>query len=186
MRICQCFGQSMVEIIGLSDPDEVIVFVEAQDEKESIMVGAWTQLTVTELFRLPVEKPDIGTIDKVFVEVKKVSTRLVNTPIGPSPTKENEEGTRLTGQKLVFEGMLEQKAVYTAAKPDQPVFTVHFVAPFSAFLTLAEDAELKEVSVDVCVEDIFAIPFNPREIFKSVTLFLQAIPFKEEGRICFE
>ncbi len=187
MRVCQCFGQSTVEIIGLCDPDEVTVFLEAQDDNEGVRTGAWTQISVTEVCRLPADKPDIGTIDKVFVEVKSISTRIISTPIGPCPTKENMEGTRLTGKKLVFEGRLEQKIVYTAAKPDQPVFTVHFEAPFSAFIILSMNDEIKDFCVEVCVEDIFAIPFNPREIFKNVMLFLQVTPaFRDEGRVYFD
>lgn len=173
MKVCQCFGQSAVEIIGLCDPNEVTVFVE-QDAEEGLEAGAWTQISVLELFRLPVDKPAIGTIDKVFAEVQQVSTRMVNTPIGPCPAKENLEGTRLTGKKLAVEGVIRQKVVYTAAKPDQPVFTVYFDSRFSAFIVLAPDDDLKDFCVEPCIETVFAIPFNPREIFNHVTLFLQA------------
>lgn len=186
MKVCQCFGQSVVEVIGLCDPAEVVVFVEPQEDDDCLEAGAWTQISVPELFRLPCDKPDIGTIDKVFVEVGRISTRLVNTPIGPCPTKENIEGIRITGKKLVIEGVLKQKVVYTAAKPDQPVFTVHFDALFSAFIVLAQNADLKEFCVEACIEDIFAIPFNPREIFKNVTLFLQAKPQNTDSRVYIE
>ena len=186
MKVCQCFGQSAVEIIGLCDPAEVTVHVGPQDADDCIETGAWTQISVPEIFRLPCDKPDIGTIDKVFVEAKIISTRLVNTPIGPCPTKENIEGTRLTGKKLVIEGVLKQKVVYTAAKPDQPVFTVHFDAKFSAFIVLAANADLTDFCVEACVEDVFAIPFNPREIFKNITLFLQARPVNNEGCVYFD
>lgn len=186
MKVCQCFGQSAVEISGLCDPDEVNVCVEAQDDNDCVESGAWTQISVPELFRLPCDKPDIGTIDKVFVEVKIISTRIINTPIGPCPTKENIEGTRLTGKKLVLEGVLMQEVVYTAARPDQPVFTVHFDAQFSAFIVLASNAALKDFCVEACIEDVFAIPFNPREIFKNVTLFLQTKQVKEDACIYYD
>ncbi|SCM82791.1 conserved hypothetical protein [uncultured Sporomusa sp.] len=186
MKVCQCFGQSVVEIIGLCDPAEVTVSVESQDADDCLEAGAWTQISVPELFRLPADKPDIGTIDKVFVEVHSISTRIVNTPIGPCPSKENIEGTRLTGKKLVIEGVLKQKIVYTAARPDQPVFTVHFDAQFSAFIVLASNAELKDFCVEACIEDVFAIPFNPREIFKNVTLFLQVKANRTDGCVYFD
>lgn len=186
MKVCQCFGQNAVEIIGLCDPDDVIVFVDSQDDDDCLEAGAWTQISVLELFRLPADKPDIGMIDKVFVEVQSISTRIVNTPIGPCPTKENIEGTRLTGKKLLLEGVLKQKVVYTAARPDQPVFTVNFDSQFSAFIVLAPNADLKEFCVEACVEDVFAIPFNPREIFKNVTLFLQAKPINTDSCVYVE
>lgn len=186
MKVCQCFGQSAVEIIGLCDPKQVNIFVEQQDADELMKAGAWTQISVLEVFKLPGSKPDIATLDKVFVEVQITSTRMVNTPIGPCPTKENLEGTRLTGKKLVVEGLLKQKIVYTAAKPDQPVFVAQFDAPFSAFIVLGTNADLKEFCVEACIEDIFAIPFNPREVFKNVTLFLQAKPYNIDSYVCRE
>lgn len=186
MKVCQCFGQSAVEIIGLCDPDEVIVCVERQDKEDCLEAGVWTQISVPEIFRLPCDKPDIGTIDKVFIEVKSISTRMVNTPVGPCPDKENLEGTRLTGKKLVIEGVLKQKVVYTAARPDQPVFTVQFEAPFSAFIVMPPNADIKEFCIESCIEDVFAIPFNPREIFKNVTIFLQAKPLCTDGCVYFE
>ena len=186
MKVCQCFGQSAVEIIGLCDPNEVTIFVEQQDADSCAKAGAWTQISVLEVFKIPDNKPNIATLEKVFVEVQIISTRIVNTPIGPCPTKENLEGTRLTGKKLVIEGVLKQKIVYTAARPDQPVFTAQFDASFSAFIVLAPHADVKEFCVEACVEDVFAIPFNPREIFKNVTLFLQAKPFSADSRVVLE
>lgn len=186
MKVCQCFGQSAIEIIGLCDPTEVTIFVERQDADNCAKTGAWTQISVLEVFKLPANKPDIATLEKVFVEVQIISTRIVNTPIGPCPTKENLEGTRLTGKKLVIEGVLKEKIVYTAARADHPVFTAHFDAPFSAFIVLAPNADLKELCVEACIEDVFAIPFNPREVFKNVTLFLQAKSFITDSCIFSE
>lgn len=177
MKVCRCFGQSAVEIVGLCDPRQVTLFVEQTEHYECNELGTWTQISIPEVLRLPDNKPDIGTIDKVFVDVKVISKRVVDTPVGPCPTRENAEGTRLTGKKMVVEGVLKQKVVYTAALPTQPVFSAHFEVPFSAFIVLAPDADHKEFCVETCVEDVFAIPFNCREIFKNVTLFLQAKPF---------
>ncbi|MDU2064479.1 MAG: DUF3794 domain-containing protein [Sporomusaceae bacterium] len=186
MKVCQCFGQSAVEIIGLCDPAQVTIFVEPQDTDDRVKTGAWTQISVLEVFKLPANKPDIATLNKVLIEVQIISSRVVNTPVGPCPTRENLEGTRLTGKKLVVEGMLKQKIVYTAARPDQPVFSAHFDAMFSAFIVLNPNADLKEFCVEACIEDVFAIPFNPREVFKNVTLFLQAKPFNADGCILIE
>lgn len=46
----------------------------------------------------------------------------------------NEEGTCLTGRKLVIEGILRQKVVYTANVSSQSVHSAHFCIPFSAFV----------------------------------------------------
>lgn len=46
----------------------------------------------------------------------------------------NEEGTFLTGRKIIVEGFLNQKVVYTAALEEQSVHSAHFCVPFSAFI----------------------------------------------------
>ena len=183
MKVCQCFGQNVVEIEGICDPSQVTVFVDQQDADDCNVTGTWTQISIPEVFKLPANKPDIETIDKVVVDVQILSSRVVDTPIGPFPTRENAEGTRLTGKKLVVEGVLKQNVVYTAARPDQPVFSVHFDVQFSAFIVLAANADQKEFCVEACIEDVFVIRFNYREIFKNVTLFLQAKPFNSDSYV---
>lgn len=44
----------------------------------------------------------------------------------------NEEGTLLSGRKLIAEGVLRQKAVYTALVPTQSVHSIHNEVPFTA------------------------------------------------------
>lgn len=46
----------------------------------------------------------------------------------------NAEGTLLTGRKLIIEGVLKQKIVYTADLPNQSVHSAHFEVPFIAFI----------------------------------------------------
>ena len=172
MKACHCFGQQAVEIIGLCDPNKVSIGLNKCD------LGQWTQISIPEILRVPVAKPDIEIINQVFVDVEIISAKVIKTPAGECNTPVlNREGLRLTGRKLVIEGILKQKVVYTAALSDQPVHFVHFQIPFSAFIVLACDTCLsQQFHIETCVEDVFAIPFNSREILKSVTLFLQAVP----------
>lgn len=46
----------------------------------------------------------------------------------------NEEGTCLSGRKLIIEGMLNQKVVYTGLVPTQTVHSVCRSIPFSAYI----------------------------------------------------
>lgn len=46
----------------------------------------------------------------------------------------NEEGTYLTGRKLIVEGVLRQKVVYTGLVPTQSVHSVHNEIPFTAYI----------------------------------------------------
>ena len=46
----------------------------------------------------------------------------------------NEEGTILTGRKLVINGVLKQKVVYTAEVPEQSVHSACYSVPFISFI----------------------------------------------------
>ena len=46
----------------------------------------------------------------------------------------NEEGTCLSGRKLIVEGVLKQKVVYTGLVSTQSVHSVHNEIPFTAYV----------------------------------------------------
>ena len=112
---------------------------------------------------------------------------------------ENAEGEILTGRKLVVEGVLQQKVVYTANVAEQSVHSAHFEMPFVGFIVpyasfegLTYDPTVdgfffnpeepivpnlcENFSVEACVEDIFIYALDERTIFKNITLFLYARP----------
>lgn len=95
---CSCLENQSVEIVGLCDTENFTIDANAQ---------AWTEISIPEVLRIPSRKPDIESIEKVLENVKIISKRFVATP--DSGTDTNSEGTRLTGQKLVIEGLLNQK-----------------------------------------------------------------------------
>jgi len=73
----------------------------------------------------------------------------------------NAEGTCLTGRKLIIEGVLKQKIVYTAELADQSVHSAHFEVPFIAFiipyasfegLTGPETLTVYDAEIDSCKE----------------------------------
>jgi hypothetical protein len=162
---CTCANSQAIEIIGLCDPSDVTF--------DSTNTN-WTEISIPEVLSVPSMKPDIETIEKVFVNVKIISKRVIETPVA---TDQNLEGTKLTGFKLIVEGILKQKIVYTADVPQQSVHSAHFDVPFSAFIILPAGTTLEdEFCIKVCVEDVFVKVFNSRDIFKNVTLFLQAKP----------
>lgn len=160
---CTCSGNQNIEIIGLCDPS-YITFNSTNRN--------WTEISIPEVLTIPCEKPDAEAIEKVFVKVQIISKRVIPTP---SATSENAEGTMLSGWKLVVEGVLKQKIVYTADVREQSVHSAHFEVPFSAFIILPATTKLEDkFCLDVCVEDVFVKIFNSRDIFKNVTLFLRA------------
>ncbi|MEN6411791.1 MAG: DUF3794 domain-containing protein [Veillonellales bacterium] len=167
--ICNCI-ESAVEIIGLCDP-ATLTF---EDVDPALATDRnWSELSIPEVLTLPCQKPDIESIDKVYIQVRIISQRIIETPEG---TK-NQEGTTLTGKKLIVEGILHQKIVYTAAVRQQSVHAAHFDIPFSTFIVLKSTIAVTDLlCIDSCVEDVFVQAVNSRQIFKNVTLFLRAKP----------
>lgn len=67
----------------------------------------------------------LSTINSLILTLGTVSYLTIS---------KNEEGTCLTGRKLVIEGFLNQKVVYTGEVETQSVHSAHYSVPFSAFI----------------------------------------------------
>lgn len=176
---CQCLQNKIIDISGLCDSEQ-LQFAKVGDPNYLIDRN-WTEISIPELLTVPCEKPPIENINKVLASIKIISKRVIQTPTSQRTGSENEEGTKLTGYKLVVEGILEQKVVYTADVPQQSVHSVHFEVPFSVFIVLTPlsnpaDTLNTKYCVDACIEDIYVKAFNTKDIFKNVTLFLRARP----------
>lgn len=91
----------------------------------------------------------------------------------------NSECTNLTGRKLIIEGLLKQKIIYTAAVDEQSIHSASFVIPFSTFIIIEKDTPLSQkFRITPYVEDIFAYRLSERSVFKNTTIFIKA------SRIC--
>ena len=136
----------------------------------------WTELIVPEVLCIPKQKPNIEQLISVSAKLDILSQRVVATPIGLADVHyANNEGTRLTGRKLIIEGLLRQKVMYVADVPEQTVHTAHFDIPFSAFIILTGNEPLSaKYWLDTCIEDIYITDLNKRQIFKNVTVFIKA------------
>lgn len=165
MFCCKALSAQPIEVIGLCDP-KTIEFAPSGVEDRN-----WTEISVAELLQIPPSKPDIETIDKVFISVKIISKRFIDTP--DSEGRENAEGTLLTGKKLIIEGIVFKKIVYTAKTSVQSVHSAQFEIPFSAYIVMKNDLE-EPFCLDVCIEDVFIKAFGPRQIFNNDTIFLRA------------
>lgn len=159
-----CIDMSLIDVTGLCDP-------------EGINLDAnpfWTQIFIPETLEVPTQKPDIEQINAVNVKVTILRQKIVVTP---TSVIHNAEGKFVTGKKLIIEGCITQTVNYTADVGDQSVHSAHFSVPFSAYIvipgTTPENAQFRIVT---CVEDLFIKNFTKRNIFKNVTLLLQAIP----------
>jgi len=184
----QCTGDScLVEVTTPCNPADVTPIISANP--------FWMQQYVTETLTLPIQKPDIEQINSVDVTVEIIRKVVIRTPRSfsnttPPVAEPNLEGKLLTGRKLIIEGQLVQKILYTADDPTQPVHSVDFFFPFSSFIVVPEEITITgangvsttvdsinvNFTVNACIEDVTACLVDPRTIFKQVVWLLYAVP----------
>lgn len=146
----------------------------------------WTEFYLPEIIDIPDQKPDIEGIVEVHSCIEIISQRVIKTPVvtgytGPNgvfvPGEDipNSECTNLTGRKLIVEGLLKQKIIYTAAVDEQSLHSAHFTVPFSTFIIVEKDTPLSQkFRILPFIEDVFACMLSERSVFKNTTIFLKA------------
>lgn len=148
----------------------------------------WVQLFVSKIMDIPVQKPDMEGVCSVNSCVKIISQRVVKTPtvtgytnsagvLVPGNTIDNAECTRLTGKKLIIEGIVQQKVIYTSLAADQALHSATFMLPFSAFIIVDGDAALtQKYNISAILEDVYACALSERSVFTNNTIFIKAVP----------
>jgi hypothetical protein len=183
---CSSNGSLIDETVACGCGEEQFVLIKGTCSRQKIEnllkpgEMTWTQIFIPEVLCLPEQKPDIEELMSVTSVPEIIAQHVIKTPVlvscedEPIPI-ENQEGTFLTGRKLIIEGLLKQKIIYTAAVPEQSIHSSHFDVPFSAFIILPPDTPLtQKFKVEICIEDIFVCRVTPRQVFKNVTVFIKA------------
>ena len=210
-------------VAALAEPDLCVLdVVEILRTVESALATLQTALTnlltaatalVTATTAIPVVGPAVAAAVATLTTAVNAVLTIVNTTLQDIEDliaelledafyftlNENAEGEILTGRKLVVEGVLQQKVVYTADVATQTVHSAHFEFPFVAFIIpyasyegLTYDPTIdgfyfnpeepivpnlcENFSVEACIEDIFVYALDERTVFKNITLFLYARP----------
>ncbi|TYQ18281.1 UNVERIFIED_CONTAM: uncharacterized protein DUF3794 [Acetivibrio alkalicellulosi] len=170
-----------------------LVGVYPQNKLENVLqcnpiTNKWVQFYVSEIVDIPEQKPDIEGIVGVNSCVEIISQRVIKTPevtgyttndgtFIPGNTISNSECTNLTGRKLVIEGLLNQKIIYTALVDNQALHSASFTIPFSVFIIIDKNTPLSQTfKLYSYIEDIFACQLSERSVFKNTTLFIKASP----------
>ncbi|NSW91785.1 MAG: DUF3794 domain-containing protein [Firmicutes bacterium] len=136
---------------------------------------AFTEMSVMENLKIPDLKPEAEQILKVIAEVNVLSKRIVETPIGKSSS-----GLISTGAKLIVELNIREKIVYIANEPSQPVHAFENEKIVSSYIVLPKISlpltpGLPDIiAVEAFIEDIFVKLTDKRDIFKNITIFLNA------------
>lgn len=118
---------------------------------------------------------DVVTINATTGEIATIVAKNENVyiysgnPNIPLITKPNEEGTCLTGRKLIVEGTLKQKVVYTADVDVQSVHSASYEIPFSAFII--PYAKLDPLG-DPSYTDVTLVPAGTAEVGTVPTIII--------------
>lgn len=176
-----CINNEYVNTMGVYPSDKMSTVLTSP-----VATNMWTEFFLPEIVDVPELKPDMEGIMEVRSCIEILSQRVVKTPmvIGYEDANGNpvagddignNECTNLTGRKLVIEGLLTQKVIYTAAVDEQTVHSAHFSIPFSAFIIIEPDTPLtQKYRITPYIEDIYVCRLSERSIFKNTTMFIKA------------
>lgn len=171
-----------VNKVGVFPQNKIEKVLQCNENKQ------WIQFFIPEIVDIPCEKPDVEGVVSVHASVEIISQRVIKTPTVTGYTAStgevilgesipNAEGTKLTGRKLIVEGFLKQKIIYTATDDQQSLHSAHFIVPFSVFIIIEKNTPFtRTFNVVPYIEDIYVLQLSERSIFKNTTIFIKATP----------
>ncbi|MGL4450021.1 MAG: SPOCS domain-containing protein [Sarcina sp.] len=128
-------------------------------------VENFRQSNLDYVFCIPVQKPDIEQIVKVWAEPCIKCGKLVITPVGTSL-----EGQTVTGYKYLMEGSITLKVEYVALETSQSLHTVQTEVPFCSYVVLPKDFNKNTIiTPSVLIEDINSTQMDCRCIYNNIT-----------------
>lgn len=176
-----CDNFDNINYVGVANPDVLEKALVCRPVSDK-----WVQLFVTKILDIPEQKPSMEGIVSVNSCVEIISQRVIKTPVVTGYTNTagvvipgdeigNGECTFLTGRKLIVEGIITQKVIYTSLVPNQALHSASFMIPFSTFIMVEGDTALStEFRLYPYIEDVFAYMLSERTIFSNNTLFIKA------------
>lgn len=165
------------KVIGLGDVSKF------NFDSNNISTLNWKEVSIVELVCVPSNTPNIEEINEVHVNVNLNSSKLVETPYSKKnyevalldsdgnvvytngkvqscscckafTLEPNEEGTCLSGRKLIIDGVLNQKIIYTGDVESQSVHLLKNNYNFSTYVTIyAKFKDTTPLSTDIVVID---------------------------------
>lgn len=146
----------------------------------------WTELTINGSVLVPEVKPCIEQVEGINAKIEIIRSKVIATPDSLNIT--NFEGRKVTGTKLIVEGLICLSISYVSKKIDQSLHSFHGKIPFSAYIVLPTGTALTApFHVSACIEDIIVKQVCDRKINLTTTFVLQAIPLTgTAGEDCFE
>lgn len=135
------------------------------------------QFVITENLKIPEEKPDVEQVNQVLLRPEVEEIKVVGI---------HDLRCDQISIKVVVKGVLHEKIIYTACRPDQPVHSAEFTVPFYGNVLLGFDLKRKGMcqcltlppnlenflDVVLCVEDVTVDLQTGRKLNEFVTLLV--------------
>ncbi|MPQ42611.1 DUF3794 domain-containing protein [Clostridium tarantellae] len=162
---CNCSNNNNYDVIGLCN------IKNFSDKYGPFTDKAWVQLSIPSILTVEDINPNIEDIKKVYVNLQITSSKIIPTPISQGS---NAEGLILTGKKLLIDGFICEKVVYTALNPCQTVHTISFNIPFCTYIVLEANADIfnDKYCIQTCLEDVFISIMDCKTLFQNITFFI--------------
>lgn len=133
-------------------------------------ISNFKQMSIESYLPIPITKPDIEGINAVTGTIDIKECHVIQTP-----TNHSLENQRLTGYKLIVNGVLNLVIEYTALEETQSVHSAHYSIPFSTFIVLPSDYKLgSKMDINGVVEDIYYNVIDIRNFFQNTTALINA------------
>lgn len=176
---CECEEDEMNRCNDCINQESIDFNIDCDPERFTVGVNTWTELTAVGTVLVPEEKPPIEELDKIDAKVEIIRRKIITTPSG----EDNYEGKKITGKKIIIEGLLCLRISYVSLKLNQSVHSFHGEIPFSAFVVVPNTyCEELDTLVQGCIEEICVKRVCERSVDLSTSVFLRVVPI--EGNDC--
>ncbi|MPQ44700.1 DUF3794 domain-containing protein, partial [Clostridium tarantellae] len=164
---CNCSNKNNYEVVSLCD------IKKFTNKNGPFNNKPWTQISLADVLMLDCNKYFIEKIEKIYINTSITSTKIIETPKSLIP---NAEGMILTGKKILIDGFICSKIIYTALIKEQAVFTANFTVPFCTYIIIEPNADPfnDNYCIKTCIEDVFLSLMDCKTVFQNVNLFLLA------------
>lgn len=151
----ECFVRNLIEYEG----------IDFKTSKYNNM-SSFKQTTIDLNLELPLNKPEIDHLIKIFIKKEIIKYKVVKTPIGTSV-----EGQIITGNKLLVMGELALKINYVTSENIQSIHSFEVIVPFCEHIVLPINFKsINMVNPEIYIEDIYIKQKSNKSLFGNVTL----------------
>lgn len=167
----------IIDVKGLAEKEKIEKLLMKESEK------TWTHIFIPGTLKMPDKNPDIEKIISFSCYTEIINKTIIKTPVlkvGDEDKKidisiKNAEGLVITGRRLVLEGILKQKLIYTSSANSKSLHSAIFDILFAASIVLPVDTFVTtQYNVDTYIEDIRVNKKGLRELYCNASLFIKA------------